>query len=507
MAYLNEQNVGGTDYDLHDRRLDEPTNVGQSFNRVVTMKDDGTLGTSSVDDVAQMTAAAATLYFVRVWNLANSTPVAASWEGNLAFGQKMEEYLRLGCYLVKNDHSRRKLGANNHYQYDGGGAARLSGEDGHYQFGWQPITGRGFYILVRQYGDMMALGVSLTFKEGYENYYVPVASDSAAGWATIERSTGRLVSYINSGADYRGGSNDSSRDSAFNTLLGRPASNITTQAFLNAAHLNGDGWLGSSMRFHAVAVMLFYVIFGTLKIDTAWNPNRDANGLRQGGLGTGPVNAGGWWGEKFGYQPVIPMSAGIELGDQCGVFTYDVLDENGNVLQTMNCYSFFGYKNAFGGIMWRMMTDELLRCNSDGSQTHLIAEKIMKVNGAWTYSIADSDSGFREGATGPAAAEGNWGYITRIQAKRLELFVTAVGGDANTRFSDGYYNPAATSGFRFVLRSGDLNNGGVCGPTFVHGGDGVGDAFVSIGSSLCEVSEEWPVDPVDESGQQLANAN
>lgn len=29
MAYLNEQNVGGIDYDLHDRRLDEPTNVGQ----------------------------------------------------------------------------------------------------------------------------------------------------------------------------------------------------------------------------------------------------------------------------------------------------------------------------------------------------------------------------------------------------------------------------------------------------------------------------------------------
>ena len=499
--YLNEQNVEGADYDLHDRRLDEPSDLKQSFNRVVTMRSDGTLGTSSVEDVSQMTASAETLYFVRVWNLANSTPVAGAWEGNLAFGQKIEDYLRLGCYLVKNDHTRRKLSANDHYKYDGGGAAKLDGTEGHYQWGWQPITGRGFYILVRQYGDMMYLGVSLTFKAGYENYYIPVASDSASGWATIERSTGRLVSYINNNADYRGGNNDSSRDGKFNTLLGRPASSITTQAFLDAAHLNGDGWLGSSMRFHAVAAILFYVIFGTLKVDTAYNPNRDSNGLRQGGLGTGPINAGGWWGEKFEYQPVIPMSAGIELGDQCGVFTYDVLDENGDLLQTMDCYSFFGYKNALGGIMWRMMTDELLRCNSDGSQTHLIADKICQVNGNWTYSITDSDSGFHEGATGPAAATEGWNYVSRAQLKNLELFVIAVGGDSNTRFSDGYYNPASTSGFRLVLRSGSLRDGAVCGPTVVSGDGGVSYAWVCRGSSLCEVTEEWPVDAVDEESQ------
>ena len=438
-----------------------------------------------------LAAASGVTYFGRVWNLSNSTPVADHYVGNLAFGQELPQWLGLGCYIVKNDHSRKKLNSANHYKYEDGSPAKLDGTDGHYQFGW----GKKWYLVIKQTANELAIIVAKGKIPGEYTYTIPIASDSAAGWAAMERSTGKLVSYINQGADYRGGNNDSTRDAAYNTLLGKPASNMTTQAFLAAARLNGDGFLGSSMRFVAAEAFLFYVIFGTLKIDTAWNPNRDANGLYQGGLGVGPTNAGGWWNTNFGYQPVIPLSAGIEMGDNPGVFTYDVLDANGDVLQTMNCYSFFGHKNALGGIMWRMMTDELIKCNSDGSQTHLIAEKILKVSNDWTYSISDSQVGFIEGATGPAANAGGWGYITRVQAKQLELFPLEVGGDGDTRFADGYYNPADTSGFRLVLRSGVLHYGGVCGPSIVYGYVGVGYAGVDVGSSLCEVSEEWSVEP------------
>lgn len=436
------------------------------------------------------------MYFERTWNLTTSTTVAAAWGGNLALGQRPEDYLGLGCYLVTNDHQREKLMPGDHYHLAKGGVAKLDGSMGHYQFGW----GKPFYLNLLMQGGMMTLGFSFKKRVGYKNFYVPVATDSAAGWATIERSTGRLVSYINEGADYRGGNNTSAYDGKYNSLLGRPVSSMTTNAFLNAAHLNGDGWLGSCGRFCAVEAILFYIIFGNLNAQAAFNPNRDVNGLRQGGLGTGPTNAGAWWSKAvdeggFGYLPVIPMSAGIELGDACGVFTYDVKDTDGNVLQTMQCTSFFGHKNALGGIMWRMMTDELLRNNSDGSQTHLIAEKIKKVSDAYTYSIGDSAAGFIEGATGPTYAEAGWNYVTRIAiGSVLELFPTAVGGDSDTRFADGYYNPPATSGFRLVLRSGLLNLGGFGGPALVYGNNGVGVAHAYYGSSLCEVDEEWPVD-------------
>lgn len=438
--------------------------------------------------IDELAAASGVTYFGRVWNLANSTPVADHYIGNLAFGQQLPEWLGLGCYLVLADHSRKKLMADNHYKYENGAPAKLDGTEGHYQWGW----GKKFYIVVKQQGDELALIIAKGKIPGEVNYTIPVASESAAGWATMERSTGKLVSYINMGADYRGGNNDANKDGQYNTMLGRPASNMTTSAFLNAARLNGDGWLGASMRFDCVKAILFYVIFGNLNVQADYNANKDANGLYQGGLGTGPTNAGDWWNTNFGYYPVFPMSAGIELGDRCGTFNYVVKDGEDNTLQTMQGTCFFGLKNGMGGIMWKMMTDELLQCNEDKSQTHLIAEKICKVNGDYTYSIGDSATGFKVGGTTPIYETAAWNSISRVLFKNLELLPIGVG--QTNRFSDDYYNPAATSGFRLVLRSGALGNGGRCGLSIVDGSYGVGAAPAYYGSSLCEVTEEWSVD-------------
>ena len=434
-----------------------------------------------------LAAASGVTYFGRVWNLANSTPVADHYVGNLSFGQELPAWLGLGCYIVKADHTRKKLMADNHYKYEDGTPAKLDGTDGHYQWGW----GKKFYIVVKQQGDELALIVAKGKIPGEYNYEIPIASESAAGWATMERSTGKLVSYINMGTDYRGGNNDSAKDGAFNTLIGKPVTNITTNDFLTAARLNGDGWLGASMRFECVKAILFYVIMGNLNVQAAYNASKDINGLYQGGLGAGPTNAGGWWGNDFGYFPAIPMSAGIDMGDRLGVFTYDVKDGNGDTLQTMYCTCFFGLKNGVGGIMWKMMTDELLVCQADKSQKHYYASKICKVNGDWTYSIGESLTGFTEGGQTPAYESGNWGYITRVLFKNLQLMPLAVGGDDTHRFADGYYNPAETSGFRLVLRSGTLDLGGLCGLSFVVGDAGVGLASANDGSSLCEAAEEW----------------
>lgn len=441
-----------------------------------------------IDALAQ---SAGVPFFGRVWNLANSTPVADHYIGSLQFGQSLPERLGLGCYIVKNDHSRKKLMANNHYKYEDGTPAKLDGTEGHYQWGW----GKKWYLVAKQWGNELTIMISLGKIPGEYNYEIPIASESAAGWATMERSTGKLVSYINNGTDYRGGNNDATRDAAYNTLLGRPASNMTTQAFLNAARANGDGWTGSTMRMNAAKAFLFYVIFGNLNVQADFNPNRDANGLYQGGLGVGATNAGGWWNTNFGYQPVIPMSAGIEQGDAVGNFSYNVLDGDGNLLQTMSCHNFFGLKNGMGGVMYRMMTDELLVNQEDKSQKHYIAKHLWKVNGSYEYSIAESITGFMEGGTLPAKESAAWDYITKVAVNLLQLTPTEVAGSSTTRFADGYYNPAQTSGFRLVLRSGDLGDGGRCGLACVSGSSGVSYAFVSYGSSLCETAEEWSVEP------------
>ncbi len=249
------------------------------------------------------------------------------------------------------------------------------------------------------------------------------------------------------------------------------------------------------MRKDAAKAFLFYVIFGNLNVQATYNADKDSNGLYQGGLGTGATNAGSWWGNSFENYPVIPMSAGIEYGDAVGNFSYNVLDGNGDLLQTMSCHNFFGLKNGMGGIMWRMMTDELLVNQEDKSQKHYIAEHLWKVNGNYEYSIAESLTGFIEGGTLPAKDYAGWDYITRVSVNLLQLTPTAVGGSSTTRFADGYYNPAGTSGFRLVLRSGSLNHGDLCGLALVRGDLGVSYAAAYSGSSLCESAEEWSVTP------------
>ena len=96
------------------------------------------------------------------------------------------------------------------------------------------------------------------------------------------------------------------------------------------------------------------------------------------------------------------------------------------------------------------------------------------------------------GGTTPAYESGAWNSISRVLFKQLELLPIGVG--QTNRFCDDYYNPAETSGFRLVVRSGDLYYGGLCGLSVVYGSYGVGDAYADFGSSLFEVTEEWSVD-------------
>ena len=70
-------------------------------------------------------------YFGRVWNKDNTTPKAASWFGSLEFGKRINEVYQLGGYIVKNDHTRRKLDSENHYKYANGQPAKLDGSEGH----------------------------------------------------------------------------------------------------------------------------------------------------------------------------------------------------------------------------------------------------------------------------------------------------------------------------------------------------------------------------------------
>ena len=204
--------------------------------------------------------------------------------------------------------------------------AKLDGSEGHYQWGW----GKEWYMVIKTVGRLHYEMVSPTPIPGEYNYKIPVGSISAAGFATLERSTGKLVSYINEGTDYRGGNNDSTLDNTNRTMLGKAATNQTTEYWRAAARKNGTGWLCTTMRHTSAISVLFGVIFGTHYDQDAVNSQKDANGLYQGGLGAGVTQMPDWGGYN-GYRPVVPMSAGIELGDACGEASYEVKKDDGTV--------------------------------------------------------------------------------------------------------------------------------------------------------------------------------
>ena len=417
----------------------------------------------------------------RVWNLDNATTKAAAYVGSLELLQNLHQELELGCYLVKNDHTRRKLDSKDHHKYATGEAAKLDGSEGHYQWGW----GKEWYMVIKTVGRLHYEMISPWPIQGEFNYKIPIASISAAGFATIERSTGKLVSYINDGADYRGGNNDATLDNTNRTMLGKPATQQTTEYFRAAARKNGTGWLCTTMRHTAAIAVLFGVIFGTHYDQAAVNSAKDENGLFQGGLGVGVTQMPDWNGYN-GYRPVVPMSAGIELGDSCGESSYEVKKDDDTVVYTAKIPSFFGYKNGFGNL-WRMMDDEQVQCNEDTSVVHLVAPSIY---GTWTIGKAEGMIAYSKSET-----KGE-GWVKELCMEHLENFPTKKGGTETTYWTSYFWNNSGgTSGFRCCLRGANANNGGLCGLSTLSVDNAVSDAFASCGAALCEAASEWSVEP------------
>lgn len=425
-----------------------------------------------------------TAWFGRRWKKSNASPVGEEI-GNLEMGRNLAKQLGLGGYLVKNDHSRTKLSAENHRYLENGSAADLSGGAGHYQWGWNvPFYYQCYEDDVYDYETISISGP----RPGFWNYRIPVGSRSCAGYATIDRTTGTLVSYVNSDARYRGGNNNSALDSAYNSQLGMPATNMTIDAFRTAARKNGTLWFANEHAMHYVTCALKRIIFGNRNIQAPFTDTLNSNGLRQGGTGQGADYFDGW-DKNFSYYPYIPLSTGVEKGDFTGLSSCTI-NNNGSSLTIGNIPSFYGLKNDYKYLS-AMSENMLLRNNSDGSQTMFIPKN---VDGS-LMNLEDV-TGLKEIGRGPASSSAGWLYPKEMTFKNLAFMPKTVGASESTYYSDGYYNPAATSGLRGVVLLGLADNGGLAGSLCLGGIAGVWGAYALWGAFLCEWAEAFTTEPV-----------
>ncbi len=395
--------------------------------------------------------------------------------GNLLRLAHMQQVFKIGGYMVKNDHSRKKLDAGNHNRYEDGSAVDFTGNDGHYQWGW----GVGIYYGAwsddsyeyEAFDDRPIPGVPCVF--------IPVGSRSCAGYAALDRTNNILCSYINKTAQFRGG-NNSAWDETYRSLIGKPVSNIKVATLATYARNNGAMWFTTERVMLYITGALIRVFFHNRNIQAAYNANLTADGLHQGGLGSGIYVPSDWTTDR-GYNPYLDLDLGIEKGDFTGLLSTTIKDAEGNDVSVTGIPCFMGLKN-FYKYLWAMTEDELLVCQADGSQAFYVEENI---NGE-SFDLTGAGTHLLVGKT-PVHASASWSYIKKISTDYLSGMPVEDGGSSSTYFADGYYNPNVTDGtVRGAIRLGSAYNGDAAGSLFLSGNSAPSGATALGGAVLCE---------------------
>ena len=427
----------------------------------------------------------------RYWNEANSTSTAAGYYGSLEALRSLPAKLGLGRYLVTDDRKKRKLDPYDSTRYEDGTPAALNGTQGQCIWCWNE-----FIANIWKEGNNLIKAV--TFDKPVGNgvsIKIPAGGISWLGAAVMDRTNQKLCSLISDAEQYRGGGGSALNPASYAkapaadapqiTMLGMPATNISTTNVGNYARKRGEGWEANWFVARFVVEFLFEVIMGTENSQAAFNAEKDANGLYQGGFGTGVTDMPDW-GNYNGYFPVIPTSVGLEAGDGVCLVPYSLPQTDGaegEAYKTFNVPVFFGLVGAGFGNLWQW-TRGLIMDAGDKSLVYVTPSM-----------YADYDPNTVTDKILVAECPQKEGYIKRKSYQGLCCMPTEVGGTPTTRFGDYFGTNAATSkGLRVRAAGGSAINSAGAGAscTLTSGGATFASAYYS--SPLCYFEED-PVIP------------
>lgn len=303
--------------------------------------------------------------------------------------------------------------------------------------------------------------------------------------ATLERSTGKLCSVVNEGADYRGGGNNANYDGTYRSFLGRPVTAISRTAFRAAARKRNTGntsWNCYLYQVHKALFWLFTVEYATLNSQAAYNAELTSEGFRQGGLGDG-VTTISWsdWGNFNGYYPFVPCGHTDTLGNQTGFVTYTAYNEDGSELKTFNVPRYRGVENPFGHL-WKWTDGINIRISPTEANGGDDLSKIFVCED--TSKLNDTNYNGYKHVGNEARSEG---YVKEIVfGEEGEIMPSVVGGGSTTYFCDYHYTNIPTSeALRGVLFSGAANDGADAGLASAYSTAAPSHTHALIGSRLC----------------------
>ena len=396
--------------------------------------------------------------------------------GNLLRLRMMKNIFRLGGYMVKNNHTRRKLSPNDHRYYeDDGSAVVFTGADGHYQWGW----GVDIY-----YANWIEDGYEYEVVDDRQIYghpcvKIPVGSVSATGRCAIDRTNLILCGYISDDPQYRGGNNEASYDNTWRSQLQSAVTNINVITLAGYARKNGNLWFANERVSIFVVGLLMRIFFHNSHIQAPFIEGVDENGLHRGGLGHGIDYSNDVEWSTRGYGLYVKLSTGIEKGDFLGLLSTTIKKSDDSDLVIGNIPCFFGLKNWHKSL-WVMEEDSLLVCNSNKTQS-MYVKKVIDGQAIDMSTV----SGLQLVGATPAHESGSWSPIKQISKAYLSGMPTQDGGSYDTFFGDGYYNPAVTDGtVRGSIRLGNANNGDNAGSCMLNGNNAPSNANANRGAVL-----------------------
>ena len=274
----------------------------------------------------------------------------------------------------------------------------------------------------------------------------------------------KLRSVVNTSAEFRGGTNNTSYDSylesdPFKCLLGKPRTNITRANFRTYARNIGKELL-SYDQYKAIFYWNYVIEYANFNSQADYNANLTSDGYRQGGLGAG-LTTWDWnsWSTYNDNNPITPCGYGNDIGNFTGIKTIIVGSK------TFQMPRWRGFDNPFGDI-WT---------NVDGCVLKIPNMYILLNKENYTDSL-DNIKYSRMYSTLPTTE----GSIKSLQlGEYADMVPKTVGGNTTTYMCDYYWQ---NSNLNTLLVGGSVHGGSYAGLAGFYGCASVGGTYADVGA-------------------------
>lgn len=305
--------------------------------------------------------------------------------------------------------------------------------------------------------------------------------------ATLDRDNNKLSSVKNTAAKYRGGNNTADWDGTYRSLLGMPATNISLTDFRTYAQNRGEKWSCYDWTINCDLFWLFAIEYATLNSQKTFNPDLDAAGMHQGGLGAGVSNFSNW-STYNSFNPIIPCGFTNSLGNKTGVVTFTLTEAQAEAYgseHSESVPSYRGVENPFGhlykwcdGFLAKGMGDDA------GYQEVYISRKRSQY--ASTLNDSYKDMGHDAAANGYVKAIlASSASLSQDKRKHGDLIGTDDSGSASTYFCDYHATAHALNTIYGAHLGGSAYISTYGGFACVNSPTTPADAYAHVGSRLC----------------------